>query len=123
MKQPHELTNEEILAIAEEVGPDLPNYRIRGFYTEAELSFGQLVSGGGEGVAFFGVDTHTGERVEAYYAGMTVSLGVSTPLLQGGAGGFAFSGAPEDFGDDWAAEICSRTGLVFFDEDQEGAKQ
>jgi|GEM_PF-6863883 len=57
---------------------DLVSNRIVGFYTET--SVGAPLGFAGEGVYFRGVDTQTGDLVEAYYAGGTFGASASTPV-------------------------------------------
>jgi hypothetical protein len=73
---------------------DMTTNRIVGIY--GEVSAGMIFGSAVEGVYFRGVDTLTGDTVEAFYAGAT--LGV-TAIPAGVSGGvFGFTGSPKNLG-------------------------
>ncbi|SCZ74353.1 hypothetical protein SAMN04488118_1301, partial [Epibacterium ulvae] len=69
---------------------DLNTNRVVGFY--GEYGAGMNIGVGGEGVYFRGVDTQTGQLVEAHYAGATLGAGATPATV--GAGTFGFTGPP-----------------------------
>jgi hypothetical protein len=77
---------------------DLTTNRVVGIY--GEVSGGPQIGFGGEGIYFRGVDTQTGQIVQAYYLGATI--GVDASLGTVGAGLFGFTGPPESLGG-WSA--------------------
>jgi hypothetical protein len=69
---------------------DLDSNRIVGFY--GEVGAGMQLGLGGSGIYFRGVDTQTGELIEAYYVGATLGAGATPGTV--GAGTFGFTGGP-----------------------------
>ena len=99
------MSNDEIVAAAQEMGLTDSSTRVVGVYYEGSidvLSAG-FFGAGGEYVRFVGVDLDTGERVVANYGGLSVGGGVSRiPNTNVGGGAFGFTGEPSALGG-WSA--------------------
>ena len=104
-------TREELKNQARAHGVKFRNAKIVGVYFEGGVGGGPgIFSVGGEGVVFagveLGIDGKPDKFVLAYYAGGTLSAGVSVPKSAGpfafGAGGFSYTGASNTFGG-WGA--------------------
>ena len=98
--------DELLSAIGDQV--NLGTNRIVGFY--GEVNAGMQLGLNGEGIYFRGVDTQTGELVEALYVGATLGANIATPVTVG-AGVFGFTGSPNSLGG-WSTGVQGSSAIT-----------